>query len=244
MDRILVTGSTDGVGRATAEALLDAGHGVVPHARTTSRLDAIANLVDRGAEAIVGDLSRLEEVHDLVEQANALGPFDTVIHNAGVLRGPVLPVNVTAPYVMTAGIPASRLIYLSSGMHRGGRPDIAGVDWIRETGTRSYSDSKLFVTALMAAVARLRPDVVAHAVDPGWVPTRMGGPGASDDLALAHVTQVWLATTTDDEARAPGRYWHHRKVQETHPAVGDVDFQQALLASLAEQTGIELAAAR
>ncbi|ROR64719.1 SDR family NAD(P)-dependent oxidoreductase [Agrococcus jenensis] len=244
MDRILVTGSIDGVGRATAEALLEAGHGVVVHARTTSRLDAIQHLVDRGAEAIVGDLSRLDDVHDMVVQANALGPFDAVIHNAGVLRGPVLPVNVTAPYVMTAGIPGSRLIYLSSGMHRGGRPDIAGIDWLRETGTSTYSDSKLFVTALMAAVARLRPDVVAHAVDPGWVPTRMGGPGASDDLALAHVTQVWLATTIDDEARTSGRYWHHRKVQETHPAVHDVDFQHALLASLAEQTGIELAAAR
>src|SRR4051794_12539600 len=106
MTRILVTGSTDGVGRATAEALLGDGHEVVVHARTTARLAAVQPLIDGGAEAIVVDLSRLGEVHDLVEQANALGPFDAVVHNAGVIQGAVLPVNVTAPYLMTALVPA------------------------------------------------------------------------------------------------------------------------------------------
>ena len=76
MKRILITGSTDGVGRATAEALLGDGHQVVVHARTTARLAAVRQLIDGGAEAIVGDLSSLDEVHDLVEQANSLGPFD------------------------------------------------------------------------------------------------------------------------------------------------------------------------
>src|SRR4051812_13616030 len=198
MRRILITGSTDGVGRATAEALLDAGHRVVVHARTTARLAAVQHLIDGGAEAIVGDLSSLDEVHDLVEQANSLGPFDAGVHNAGGMQRAGLPGNVTAPYPMTGGIVRSgRLIYLSSSMHRGGHPDLAGVDWTGKRETHSYSDAKLFVTTLMAAVARLRPDAVAHAVDPGWVPTRMGGPGASDDLALAHVTQVWLPTTAD-----------------------------------------------
>jgi NAD(P)-dependent dehydrogenase (short-subunit alcohol dehydrogenase family) len=163
-----------------------------------------------------------------------------VVHNAGVMQGAVLPVNVTAPYLMTALVPASRHIYLSSSMHRGGHPDLAGVDWTGRRETRSYSDAKLFVTTLMAAVARLRPDVVAHAVDPGWVPTRMGGPGASDDLALAHVTQIWLATTADPEALVSGRYWHHQRTEKPHPAVHDEPFQDALLSSLAEQTGVAL----
>ena len=242
MASILITGSTDGVGRNTAEALLDEGHRVVVHARTTARLAAIQHLVDRGAEAVVGDLTDLDQVHGLVEQANALGPFDAVVHNAGVMQGPVLPVNATAPYLMTALIPASRHIYLSSSMHRGGQPDLAGIDWTGERQTRSYSDAKLFVTALMAALARLRPDVLAHAVDPGWVPTKMGGTGASDDLALAHVTQAWLATTDDPEALVSGRYWHHQRTEKLHPAVHDKGFQDELLASLAEQTGVQLPA--
>jgi NAD(P)-dependent dehydrogenase (short-subunit alcohol dehydrogenase family) len=125
---------------------------------------------------------------------------------------------------------------------RWNEPDLAGVDWTGERETRSYSDAKLFVTTLMAAVAELRPDVIAHAVDPGWVPTKMGGPGASDDLALAHVTQAWLATTDESEALVSGRYWHHRRTQEPHPAVHDEAFQNELLSSLAEQTGVVLPA--
>src|SRR3954453_9208802 len=244
MNRILITGSTDGVGRATAEALLDDGHQVVVHARSTARLAAVQHFIDRRAQAIIGDLSSLDAAQHLVEQAASLGPFDAVVHNAGVMQGAVLPVNVTAPYLMTAGIQRpGRLIYVSSSMHRGGRQDLAGVDWTGQRVTNSYSDAKLFVTTLMAAVARLRPDVVAHAVDPGWVPTRMGGPGASDDLALAHITQVWLATTAAPEALVSGRYWHHQSTEKPHPAVHDEPFQDALLSSLAEQTGVAVPAA-
>src|SRR5699024_5786336 len=100
---------------------------------------------------------RPEEVRSLAEQANRLGPLDTVIHNAGVIDGPaLLPVNVLAPYVLTALVPASRLVYLSSSMHRGGHADLTGLDWSGSQKTGSYSDSKLYVTALMAAVARRR----------------------------------------------------------------------------------------
>lgn len=237
--KILVTGSTDGVGLATARELLDSGHHVVVHARTQSRLAAVQELLDDGAEAVVGDLGILDEVHDLVEQANALGPFNAVIHNAGTMDGSaVLPVNVVAPYVLTAGIPAARVVYLSSGMHRGGSADLSGIDW--SGGSRSYSDSKLYVTALMAAVARRWPDVLANAVDPGWVPTRMGGPGASDDLALAHVTQCWLATSDDPQAQVSGRYWHHQRVQRPAPAVEDAAFQDELVDQLAAHTGVAL----
>ncbi|MEL7974805.1 SDR family NAD(P)-dependent oxidoreductase [Isoptericola sp. F-RaC21] len=242
MARILVTGSTEGVGRATASALLDAGHEVVVHARTTARVPAVEDLTDRGAGVVVGDLARLDEVRDLVRQANDLGRFDAVIHNAGTMDGPaVLPVNVVAPYALTAGMMRpGRLVFLSSGMHRGGRADLSGADWAGSRTTRSYSDSKLFVTTLMAAVARRWPDTWSHAVDPGWVPTRMGGPGASDDLDLAHVTQAWLATTDDDAARRSGRYWFHGHTEDPHPAVHDEAFQDELLASLAACVGVQL----
>jgi NAD(P)-dependent dehydrogenase (short-subunit alcohol dehydrogenase family) len=110
-----------------------------------------------------------------------------------------MPVNVVATYLLTALIhPPQRLVYISSGMHRGGHPDVTR---LHRSGT--YSDSKLFVTTLAIAVARLWPAVMSNAVDPGWVPTRMGGPGASDDLRLGHLTQVWLATS---DARDTGGY--------------------------------------
>src|SRR5207237_3175947 len=149
-------------------------------ARNRGRLAAVRDLMDRGAEAVVGDLSRVEETRDVAGQVNRLAPIDAVIHNAGVISGPhVLPVNVVAPYLLTALIDRpKRLIYLSSGMHRGGRARLTGMDWSGQRATGSYSDSKLFVTTLASAVARIWSDVLSNAVDPGWVPTKMGGPGA------------------------------------------------------------------
>src|SRR3954465_14651248 len=180
MARVLVTGSADGLGLAAARSLLEEGHDVVVHARSKQRLEAIRDLRDRGAEAVVGDLSDVDETRDIAEQANELGRLDAVIHNAGVLRGAqVLPVNVVAPYLLTAliGRP-SRLVYLSSNMHRGGRASLRGMDWSGQQATGSYSDSKRFATTLAFALARIWKDVCSNAVDPGWVPTRMGGPGA------------------------------------------------------------------
>ncbi|MEU8637805.1 SDR family NAD(P)-dependent oxidoreductase [Amycolatopsis sp. NPDC048633] len=240
MARILVTGSTQGLGRLTAEALLDGGHRVVVHGRDAGRLD---DLAARGADVVVGDLADVGQIRSVAEQTARLGRMDAVIHNAGVMTGPtVLPVNVVAPYLLTAlsDLPA-RLVYLSSGMHRGGRAELAGLDWSGTRPTASYSDSKLLVTTLAAAVARRWPQVRSNAVAPGWVPTRMGGAGAPDDLRLGVLTQVWLATADDPEALTTDGYWYHRKRADRHPAAGDHDFQARLLAALAGHTGTPLA---
>jgi NAD(P)-dependent dehydrogenase (short-subunit alcohol dehydrogenase family) len=242
MARVFVTGSADGLGRAAAQTLLEDGHEVVVHARDRDRLAAVHDLLGRGAAAVVGDLSDLEQTRGVAGQLNRLGRMDAVIHNAGVIRGPhVLPVNVVAPYLLTALIERPRrLIYLSSSMHRSGRASLSGMDWSGHRTTGSYSDSKLFVTTLAAAVARIWADVLSNAVDPGWVPTRMGGPGAPDDLRLGHLTQEWLATSDDPDARTSGGYWHHQRRIEPHPAVRDRRFQDQLLEALARFTATRL----
>ena len=240
--RVLVTGSADGLGRAAALELQKAGHRVVVHVRSRARLSAVADLLEAGAKVVVGDLSDLEQVRGVAEQANEIGRMDAVIHNAGVYDGAaVLPVNVVAPYVLTASMHRpDRLVYLSSGMHRGGRPRLSGMDWSGSHATASYSDSKLFVTALTMAVARLWPEVVSNAVDPGWVPTRMGGPSAPDDLRLGYLTQEWLATSNDPEALTSGGYWHHQRRVDPHPSLRDEQFQHQLLDALANFTGTRL----
>jgi NAD(P)-dependent dehydrogenase (short-subunit alcohol dehydrogenase family) len=237
MARVFITGSAQGLGRGAAAELLDAGHRVIVHARGRERLDALSDLTSRGAEVVVGDLSDAAQTRDVAEQVNRLGPVDAVIHNAGVISGPALvAVNVVAPYLLTALVARpSRLVYLSSGMHRGGRPRLDVLD-----GTATYSDTKLLVTTLAAAVARLWPEVLSNAVDPGWVPTRMGGPGAPDDLRLGHLTQTWLATGTDPEALTTGGYWHHRRRAKPHPSVHDQPFQDELLDRLVRLTGTRL----
>jgi NAD(P)-dependent dehydrogenase (short-subunit alcohol dehydrogenase family) len=243
MARIFITGSAGGLGRAAAETLLGDGHEVIVHARSAERLAAADALIGRGASAVVGDLADLDQTRAVADQVNRLGRVDAVIHNAGVYSGPhILPVNIVAPYLLTALIDRPpRLVYLSSDMHYGGRADVAGLDWSGRRGTGSYSDSKLFVATLAVAVARIWPDVDSNAVDPGWVPTRMGGPGAPDDLRLGHLTQEWLATSDDPEARSSGGYWFHQRLRTPHPAVLDLQFQEDLLGALARFTGAGLA---
>jgi NAD(P)-dependent dehydrogenase (short-subunit alcohol dehydrogenase family) len=185
---------------------------------------------------VYGDLADLHETRELAREADRYGRFDAVIHNAGALHRPAaVPVNTVAPYVLTALMPKpARLIYVSSSMHRSGSTDLQRLT--RATG--SYEDSKLWVTALAMAFASRWDETVSHAVDPGWVPTDMGGRGAPDDLTEGHETQVWLAT---DPAVTPvtGGYWHHRRPGSTHAAATDEGFQTRLLEALAAHTGVE-----
>jgi len=70
----------------------------------------------------------------------------------------------------------------------------------------------------------------------------MGGPNAPDDLRLGHLTQEWLATSNEPEARVTGGYWHHQRRMQSHSASTNVAFQNALLKSLEQATGIVLPA--
>jgi len=240
--RVFITGSADGLGRLAAETLLEQKHDVVVHARNADRLTALRDLQDRGAAAVTGDLSDVDQTRRLADDVNGLGRMDAVIHNAGVYRSSqVLTVNVVAPYLLTALIERPRrLIYLSSGLHRGGTASLADTDWSGRGAAGSYSDSKLYVTTLAIAIARLWADVFSNAVNPGWVPTKMGGAGASDDLRLGHLTQEWLATSDDPDALTSGGYWYHQHRDEPHPKVHDHRFQDELLEQLAGFTGTRL----
>jgi NAD(P)-dependent dehydrogenase (short-subunit alcohol dehydrogenase family) len=240
MVRVLVTGAGSGLGFGAARELAADGHTVVGHVRSLDRAGDLRAVLGGDADILAAELADPEQVRALADAVNGLGGVDAVIHNAGVIDGrEVLPVNVVAPYVLTALVPAARLVYLSSGMHRGGRARLDGLDWSGARATASYSDSKLFVTALAGAVPRLRPGVFSNAVDPGWVPTRMGGRHAPDDLELGHRTQVWLAEG-EDPATDTSAYWHHQRTQRPHPAASDPVFQDALVAALRAHTGLSL----
>jgi NAD(P)-dependent dehydrogenase (short-subunit alcohol dehydrogenase family) len=254
MARVFITGSTDGLGRAAARALIEQGHQVVVHARSRERARAFGDLASRVAAVVVGDLSSAAETGSIADQVNAIGRMDAVIHNAGVYATPgraptpeghatILAVNSLAPYLLTALIERPRrLVYLSSGMHRGGVASLRDIDWIerRWNASQAYSDSKLYVTAFAFAVARRWPDVLSNAVDPGWVPTKMGGAGAPDDFDMGYLTQTWLASSEEPEATVSGRYWHHRQTHAPASQVSDAAFQDQLSARLAELTGVSL----
>ena len=246
MARVLITGSTTGLGELAARHLLDEGHEVVLHARNVERARSIDDLAKRAAGIVVGDLGSVDETVAVADQANVVGDIDAVIHNAGIYvdasRAETLAVNVVAPYLLTALVAEPRrLVYLSSGMHRSGDPSVP-FGWTDpgRGGSQAYCDSKLYVTALAMAVARRRPAVLSNAVDPGWVPTRMGGRSAPDDLELGYRTQTWLAVSDDRDALTSGGCWFHRRREAPADAALDDGFQDRLLESLRTHVGVEL----
>ncbi|RYY54534.1 MAG: SDR family NAD(P)-dependent oxidoreductase, partial [Chitinophagaceae bacterium] len=207
MARIFITGSADGLGQLAAQELIRDGHEVTIHARSKERGEQALKSLPGAKGVLIADLSDIAQTKSLAEQANEAGAFDVVIHNAGVYQTTtenLLNVNTLAPYILTARMNRpKRLIYLSSGMHLSGEPG--------NINQPSYADTKLHMVMLAKALARKWPEVYANAVDPGWVPTKMGGTGAPDDLEQGYQTQVWLATSDEPAAKVSGQYFHHQK---------------------------------
>jgi NAD(P)-dependent dehydrogenase (short-subunit alcohol dehydrogenase family) len=169
MARIFITGSSDGLGQEAARRLVGLGHEVVVHGRNRDRAQEAMRAVPGARMALGGDLASIEETHELAAQANAAGPFEAIIHNAGVFRpgafrretvdglDEIFAVNTLAPYLLTALIGSpQRLIYTTSGMHQSGNADLGDLQWRqrRWNGSQAYSNSKLF--DLVLAFARTR----------------------------------------------------------------------------------------
>jgi NAD(P)-dependent dehydrogenase (short-subunit alcohol dehydrogenase family) len=252
--RIFITGSTDGLGRAAASVLMGEGHDVVLHARTQERAVVLGDLAPSAAGVVIGDLASAAETRDLAGQVNQIGRMHAVIHNAGIFLEPsraatadgharTLAVNTLAPYMLTALIDRpDRLIYLSSGLHHTGSGPLRDMDWAERqwNAGRAYAESKLHITALALTLARAWPDVLCNAVDPGWVPTKMGGAAATDDLEMGYLTQTWLAVSHDAAATVSGGYWYHKQRQAPAPQASNVAFQDQLMGRLAGLTGVAL----
>jgi len=240
MAKIFITGSADGLGQLTAKLLVDQGHQVVLHARNATRGRDALNKIKGAEEVLVGDLSSMDETKKLAAEVNALGAFDAVIHNAGVYRVPsklIFAVNTLAPYILTSLIQKpKRLIYLGSGMHLHGHPNLDS--FTKDISRISYSDSKLHVLLLSMVVARTWQEVYSNAVDPGWVPTKMGGHGAPDNLQKGYETQAWLAVSNDEQATVTGCYFHHKREARYNPEATDVTLQEKFLKACEEITGV------
>jgi len=240
MARIFITGSADGLGQLAASALVAQGDAVVLHARNEKRGQEALDKVPGAETLLTADLGDIQETKQLAAKVNALGNFDAVIHNAGVYQASaeeIVTVNTLAPYILTCLMQRpKRLIYLSSGMHLDGRAKLESLG--TNVSPITYSDSKLHVLLLCLAVARKWPEVYANAVDPGWVPTKMGGSGAPDDLQKGYETQAWLAVSNDTKAKVSGRYFHHQKEHRHNSEADDVQLQERFLNLCEEITGV------
>ncbi len=255
MARVLITGSSEGLGLMAGQILVQEGHEVTLHARNEQRAADVEASLPEAAHVLVGDVSSIAGMTSVAAQANEIGRYDAVIHNVGVGYreqahhetadglSHVFAINVLAPYLLSALMtPPDRLVYLSSGLHRGSNPSLSDLQWKTRAwnGLQAYSDSKLFDIVLAFAVARRWKSVLSNALEPGWVPTKMGGPGAPDDLVQGSITQAWLAVSDDAAAEVSGEYFYHQRQRECSAAARDVDVQEGLLAACASFSGVEL----
>jgi len=253
MARIFITGSSDGIGQLAAQRLIKEGHSVVLHARNAKRAEQAKAAVPEAETCLIADLSSIEEIKKLAADANEMGKFDAIIHNAGLgyqepgraapadQPAKVFTVNSLAPYLLTCLItPPRRLIYISSSLHTSGSGSMNDLTWSsrRWNGFQAYSDSKLHNVILANRVARKWPNVTANSVSPGWVATKMGGSGAPDSIEKASETQAWLATSPDAE-KETGKYWYHMEAKAPSNYSQDEGLQEAYLKECENISGVK-----
>jgi NAD(P)-dependent dehydrogenase (short-subunit alcohol dehydrogenase family) len=242
MTTICITGATDGIGLATAERLLAAGHRVLVHARSLERGEKVVAALEGDVALVTGDLASLAEVDDLARQIAEHGPLDVLVNNAGVwVRGDVprtsvdgfettFAVNVLAPHVLTTRLAehlTGRLIWLGSGMAGSGHPDPADPG-ARTDPSRAYADSKASDVLLAGAWGRRLPRVGSVAVDPGWVKTKLASAGAPGTVDSSADSLTYLCTEAD---LGSGLYWRGRRTITVPKHLRDEAYQDLLAAT-------------
>ncbi|KAI0469614.1 short chain dehydrogenase [Xylaria cf. heliscus] len=259
MGRIFITGSSDGLGLRAAKQLISRGHTVYLHARNAQRAEDARNACPGAADILLGDLTSIQETKALASSLSKLGPMDCIFHNAGLYLGPyraqaegypaVFAVNVLAPYILTCLVPLpKRLVYASSDSHWGGSTNLEDFGWRErhEAGRfrdgSAYADTKLYNTMFGYAFARqfASRGVTAHSVDPGWVPTKMGGAGAPGDIHEAERLYIMLAEGSGEAEEKNGCFWENgtRGPAQAKKDAYDEPAQDALLKKLEEITGV------
>ena len=250
---ILITGSTDGIGLATARILVSQGHHVLLHGRNPAKLADVerelSGLPTEGSvESYVADLSRLSEVETLAKAvAEKHTKLDVLINNAGVLKtpDPITPegldvrfvVNTFAPYLLTQRLlplmdASGRVVNLSSAAQSPVNADaLAGRVRIADDMT-AYAQSKLAITMwsrnLAASLDDKGPAVIA--VNPGsLLGTRMVKEGfgiAGKDIGIGADILV-RAALSDEFAAASGQYFDNDSGQFAPPHADALDPQKS-----------------
>ena len=254
---MLVTGSTDGIGKETARRLAAMGASVLVHGRSRERAEqALAELREgtgnENLDLVVGDLSSMREVRGIAEQVREAGRgrLDVLLNNAGVVAEErketedghelTFAVNHLAPFLLTnllldelKGSAPSCIITVSSIAHGGTRIDFDDPNLERGYSmNRAYARSKLANLLFTYELARQLEGtgVTANALHPGVIGTKLlevGFGGGGSSVGSGAETSVYLATSPEVEG-VTGRYFRNKKEAESSPASHDQEAQRKL----------------
>jgi NAD(P)-dependent dehydrogenase (short-subunit alcohol dehydrogenase family) len=189
MKTILITGSTDGVGKLTATKLAKSGHQILLHGRNAEKLKNTISEIKKETSnnkvsGFIADFSDFNSIEKMIaEISNAFPIIDVLINNAGIFKSPVdktmvgldirFAVNYFAPYILTNGLLSllksskeARIINLSSAAQSTVRIGaLNGQATVNES--EAYAQSKLALTMWSFAFAKANPKIVTIAVNPG-----------------------------------------------------------------------------
>lgn len=251
MVRVFITGSTDGIGQAAAKLLAEQGHQVVLHARNADRAASAKAAIPNAHSVLVGNLSSIEETKKLAKEATSAGPYDVIVHNAGIGYGStasreitsdkisaVFAVNTLAPYILTSLMdkPTSRLLFMSSDSHYGGDETLKNA-----TQSHSYGNTKLHDTMLAKAFARRWTDIQVLSMHPGWVKTKMGGSSAPITLSEpAKALASWVAGEGSLVKATSGAFVTTSGEAKPHPGADNVSKQEELLDICKQVSGVSV----
>jgi NAD(P)-dependent dehydrogenase (short-subunit alcohol dehydrogenase family) len=264
---MLVTGSTDGIGRQTAIELARRGATVLVHGRDPKKVQESVAEVRQEAphgrvQGFVADLSRLSDVEALAREVAAkVKRLDVLVHNAGVFMNAraltgagvetTFAVNHLAPFLLThrlrplleASAPA-RVVVVSSVAHTRGSLDLEDLSASRSFSPYgAYAASKLANVLFTFALARRLEGtgVTANCLHPGVVTTKLlkAGFGASGvPVEEGAATPVFLATAPEVQG-VSGRYFAAQKEAPVAPAALDAGLAERLWEVSARLCGLD-----
>ena len=240
MSRILVTGATDGLGRALAHELVARGHEVVVHGRSRERAEAVAGEIG-GAEVAVADFARLDDVRAL-----RVDGIDVLVNNAGIIAAErtlsedgielTFQVNHLAGFLLTLLMLPPRTVNVASVGQRA--PDFEDLMLERGyDGLRAYRQSKLAQIMFTLELAERRPDLVVNALHPAsLMDTKMAR--ETFGRTLTTVAEGVEATARVVELEdVSGRYFDGLREARADPVAYDAEARRRLWDVSAELTG-------
>ncbi|MGT2799188.1 SDR family NAD(P)-dependent oxidoreductase [Streptococcus marmotae] len=233
---ILITGSTDGIGKHLALKLASEGHEVILHGRNSEKLrvalsDIQLKTGNKNIHGYLADFSKLADVYRFSEEIRRdFDKIDVLFNNAGAYFGDArvataeniemtFMLSVQVPYILTTELlplleqaEAGRVVHTSSFMHHFAQSK--GLDFGLEksySAAMAYNNAKLYTIWLAIAQAealeKQGSSVTVNAYHPGLIATNLGNDGVKRNLKSRILTSLMKPFSKDlDQGIETGYY--------------------------------------